>query len=231
MRSTLSLRATLVIAAILPVALFTVGTAAVLYSVAGTQLERGMQERLDTIAAFLVGSARSSIASGSLPALREDVLSALAERDVVHISVYDREGRLLDSEGDPAVAPLEQAERRIDAPEEFRALSSRLDELRVAIRDPRPAAPALGLVRIVISAERSLAEYRQLLLSSSAVLAAALFVGIGLAALLWRNLLRAIALLGDTVRRVGAGDLGAQVPELGPGELGALGRAFNDMTR
>ena len=233
MRSTpsLSVRATLVVAAILPVALFTLGTAAVLYSVARTQLERGMQERLDTIAALLVESTRAGVADGSDSAVRDGVLSALADRDVVHISVYDREGRLLASEGDPAIAPLDPAERWIDGPEEFRALTSRLDELRVSIPGPAAAPGPLGLVRIVISAERSLAQYRQLLLSSSAVLAGALAVGIGLAALLWRSLLRAIAQLGDSVRRVGAGDLGAQVPDLGPGELGALGTAFNDMTR
>jgi signal transduction histidine kinase len=227
----LSVRATLVVAAILPVALFTLGTAAVLYSVARTQLERGMQERLDTIAALLVESTRSGVADGSRAEVREGVLSALADRDVVHISVYDRTGELLVSEGDPAIAPLERAERRIDRPEEFRALGTRLDELRVSIPPLGSGSEPVGLLRIVLSTERSLAQYRQLLLSSSAVLAGALVVGIGLAALLWRSLLRAIALLGDTVRRVGAGDLGAQVPDLGPGELRALGTAFNDMTR
>jgi len=227
----LSVRATLVVAAILPVALFTLGTAAVLYSVARTQLERGMQERLDTIAALLVESTRSGVVEGSRELVHEGVLSALADRDVVHISVYDASGELLVSEGDPAIAPLRPAERRIDGPEEFRALTSRLDELRVSIAPPALASAPVGMLRIVISADRSLAQYRQLLLSSSVVLAGALAVGIGLAALLWRRLLRAIALLGETVRRVGAGDLGAQVPDLGRGELGALGYAFNDMTR
>ena len=194
MRSTpsLSVRATLVVAAILPVALFTLGTAAVLYSVARTQLERGMQERLDTIAALLVESTRSGVVEGSRELVHEGVLSALADRDVVHISVYDASGELLVSEGDPAIAPLRPAERRIDGPEEFRALTSRLDELRVSIAPPALASAPVGMLRIVISADRSLAQYRQLLLSSSVVLAGALAVGIGLAALLWRRLLRAI---------------------------------------
>jgi len=240
----LSVRATLVVAAILPVAVFTLGTTAVLYSVARAQLERGVREKLDSVAAMLAESTRPAIESGSATAMRDGVLAALADRDVVHISVYGRDGRLLADEGDAGIPALAPDERSAEAEPLFRALSSRLKELRVAIRAPSPSSgvrmaahgevpggASVGLLRVVVSADRSLAEYRQLLFSSSAVLACALGVGIALAALLWRNLLSVIALLGETVRRVGAGDLGAQVPELGPGELGALGRAFNDMTR
>ena len=237
MRSTpsLSVRATLVVAAIIPVALFTLGAAAVLYSVARTQLDRGVHEKLDTIAALVTQSARAGLLDDSPTAVRESVLSALADRDVVHISVYDRAGKVLASEGDPQIAPLFPEERRTDTEERlFHPLTSRLQELRLVVRYPKSGASAGGpdgLIRIVISTDRSIAEYRQLLVSSTLVLAAALVVGLGLAAALWQNLLRGIHLLSATVGRVGAGDLGAQVPDLGAGELGELGRAFNDMTR
>ena len=237
MRSTprLSVRATLVVAAITPVALFMLGTGAVLYKVARTQLERGVHAKLDTIAAFLTQSARAGLESDSPAAVRESVLSALADRDVVHVSVYDRKGQLLASEGDPSIAPL-FPEERLNFPDDRRqrGLSKSLQELLVPVHYPGPQAVTMrpdGLIRIVISTSRSMAEYRELLASSSVVLAAALVVGIGIAVALWQNLLRGIHLLGATVKRVGAGDLGAQVPELGVGELGELGRSFNDMTR
>ncbi len=237
MRSTpsLSVRATLVVAAIIPVALFTLGTAAVLYSVARSQLEHGVHTKLDTIAAFLTQSTRAGVLGDSPAAVREAVLSALADRDVVHISVYDPDGEVLASEGDPEIPPLLPEERRLDTGErQLRALSGRRQELRAVVRYAGSgAAPghADGMIRVVISTDRSLAEYRRLLVSSTLVLAGALVVGLGLAAALWQNLLRGIDLLGATVRRVGAGDLGAQVPDLGAGELGDLGRSFNDMTR
>ncbi|MFI5316517.1 MAG: ATP-binding protein [Myxococcota bacterium] len=237
MRSTpsLSVRATLVVAAIIPVALFTLGTAAVLYSVARTQLDRGVHQKLETIAAFLSQSARAGLSADSPAAVRESVQSALADRDVVHISVYDRAGNVLDAEGDPQIAPLFPEERGTDTEERrFHALTSRLQELRLVVRElgsgAEPGAPA-GVIRIVISTDRSIAEYRELLFSSTLVLAAALVVGLGIAAALWQHLSRGIDLLSATVRRVGAGDLGAQVPEVGAGELGELGRAFNDMIR
>ena len=237
MRSTprLSVRATLVVAAILPVALFMLGTAAVLYKVARTQLERGVHAKLDTIAAFLTQSARAGLQSESPAAVRESVLSALADRDVVHVSVYDRKGDLLASEGDPSIAPL-FPEERLNFPDDRRqrSLAKGLQELLVPVHYPGPQTATVrpdGLIRIVISTSRSMAEYRELLASSSVVLAAALVVGIGLAVALWQKLLRGIHLLGATVKRVGAGDLGAQVPELGVGELGELGRSFNEMTR
>ncbi|HKC50997.1 MAG TPA: ATP-binding protein [Myxococcota bacterium] len=237
MRSTpsLSVRATLVVAAIIPVALFTLGTAAVLFSVARTQLERGVHAKLDTISAFLSQSTRAGLLSESPAAVRESVLSALADQDVVHISVYGPDGGLIASEGDPAIPALPPEERRLGGEErQLRALTGRLQELRAAVRYPGSSAVtghSAGMIRVVISTDRNIAEYRELLASSTLVLAGALVVGIGLAAALWQNLLRGIDLLGATVRRVGAGDLGAQVPELGAGELGDLGRSFNDMTR
>ncbi|HTO55834.1 MAG TPA: ATP-binding protein [Myxococcota bacterium] len=231
----LSVRVTLVVAAITPVALFMLGTAAVLYSVARTQLERGVHAKLDTIAAFLTQSTRAGLESGSPSLVRDSVLSALADRDVVHVSVYDPYGHVLAAEGDPKIAPL-FPEDRINLPFDRvqRAIGPGLQELRVPVRyaaQSRDDASADGLIRIVISTDRSMAEYRELLASSSVVLAAALVVGIGIAAALWQNLLRGIDLLAATVKRVGAGDLGAQVPELGKGELGELARSFNDMTR
>jgi signal transduction histidine kinase/ActR/RegA family two-component response regulator len=224
-----------VVAAVLPVALFMVGTGAVLYKVARTQLERGVHAKLDTIAAFLTQSARAGLESESPAAVRESVLSALADRDVVHVSVYNGKGELLASEGDPSIAPL-FPEERLGFPDERRqrALAKGLQELLVPVHYPGPQAASMrpdGLIRIVISTSRSMAEYRELLASSAVVLAAALVVGIGLAVALWQSLLRGIHLLGATVKRVGAGDLGAQVPELGVGELGELGHSFNDMTR
>jgi signal transduction histidine kinase/CheY-like chemotaxis protein len=231
----LSVRATLVVAAIIPVAFFTLGTAAVLYSVARTQLEHGVHAKLDSIAAFLTQSTRAGILGDSPAAVREATLSALADRDVIHISVYGPDGAVLASEGDPAVPPLRPEERSLDAGDhQLRALSGRLQELRAVVRySGTSAAPGRpdALIRVVLSTDRSLAEYRELLFSSTLVLAGALAVGLGLAGALWQNLLRGIDLLGATVRRVGAGDLGAQVPDLGAGELGDLGRSFNDMTR
>ncbi len=235
MRSTpsLSVRATLVVVAIIPVALLTLGTAAVLYSLGKTQLERGTLAQLDTVAAFLNQSVRAANDSPAL--VRDSALLALANRDVVHVSVYGRNGELLASEGDLSIPALFPEERLMRVGERVvRTLGWRQRELRMVLRYPESRAPSGqgdALIRIVLSTERAIAEYRALLVSSSVVLAAALVVGIALAAALWQNLLRGIELLGGTVRRIETGDLGAQVPDLGAGELGELGRSFNDMTR
>jgi two-component system, NtrC family, sensor kinase len=59
-------------------------------------------------------------------------------------------------------------------------------------------------------------------------LASLLAAGVGI--LLARAIARPIAALRDGVRRVGAGDLTARVPEAGGEELEELGRALNQMT-
>jgi signal transduction histidine kinase/ActR/RegA family two-component response regulator len=240
----------LVTAAVVPLVLFTLGAAAVVYSVARTQLQRSEHAKLDTVAAFLTQSVTSGLLTDTSLSLRDAAIAALADPDVVHISVYDRNGRVLVSEGDPSLEPLYPEERRPENFERFyRPLSLRRHELRLAVRSPTPQrrdtlprtgraapdpallGPAEGMIRVVISTDRITAEYRQLLVSSTLVLAFALALGIGLAAALSRNLIHAIESLGVTMRRVGSGDLGAQVPPLGLGEIGELGRAFNDMTR
>ncbi len=225
----LSVRATLIAVAVIPVALFTLGTAAVLYSVARTQLEREVHVKLEALAGYLIPWASAAADGASEGSLRAAARAALSDQDVVLVSVYGSNGRLVLSEGDPWVAPLAPAELRVRAGERsFHSLDSRLRELRVALPARQPDEPA-PLLRIVTSADRSLAEYKKLLVSSALVLAAALAVGLVLAAGLWRNLTRGIAALGETMQSVSGGDLGAQVPELGAGEIGKLGRAFNEM--
>ena len=239
MRSTpsLSVRATLVVAAILPVALFTLGAAAVLYSVARAQLEHGVHTKLETVAVFLTQSTRDGLLGDSPSAVRESVLSALGgprRRPRFGVRPGGRgAGRRRAIPGSRRSCPRNAAStaRRacsgaLGAAPAGAARDRALPGLARAARQRRRTDPHRDLHRAqprgVPRAARCRARWCSPRRSPSAS-ASPRRCG--------RACCAASTCSARTVRRVGAGDLGAQVPDLGAGELGDLGRSFNDMTR
>ena len=93
----------------------------------------------------------------------------------------------------------------------------------------RRLSPELWLVVATPRAEQE-ALVRHLRLATLALAGGAALAGLSLALWLSSRIARPVAALAEGAQRVAAGDLGRPVPVLAPDELGALARAFNDMT-
>jgi signal transduction histidine kinase/ActR/RegA family two-component response regulator len=249
--SALSVRANLLIAAVVPLTLFFIGAAATLYVSARAQHERDLRAKLDTVGAFLIQTSRFGLLAGSRERLEQDARQALrADPDVVHVSMYGRDGELLVAVGE-AVPTLALDRARVASYGHQHGFSSSgYWELRQTVRFPAESSGAEslaflgdelhspgmqlgepeGLIRVVLSAARARAQLRDMLLWSGGVMAAALLLASLLVFGLSRGHLRAIGMLSDAVRQIGAGDLQVKVPDLGSGEVAELGGAFNEMT-
>jgi signal transduction histidine kinase/CheY-like chemotaxis protein len=247
----LSVRKNLIIAAVVPLVLFGAGAVSVVVVLAREHRAQSVHAKLDTVATFLAQSSRLGLLTEAAENLREPVLGALSDEDVVHVSVYSRDGELLFGSGRVEIDPLEPELRRPGAePTTYRALDDTFWELRYVVRYPmevaepellsfldrssgevdRPLGDPEGLLRIVMSSDRIMAEYRALLVFSGLVMACALIAGTSLAGMLSRGLIRAMEILRDAVHGFGGGNLQVEVPDLGRGEVADLGRAFNDMS-
>jgi len=233
-----SLRADLLIAALVPLLVFTLGSAATIYSVATRQLESRVNAKLNSVAEFFVGASEQGLRAQTPEALREPIRRALADADVVHVSVYNMRGELVIADGE-VVGPVLPREDLFPTQNAaiYRALGTTLQELRQVVRhaETEPEASGegepRGYLRIVISNERMRAEYRELLQSSASSMAIVVLLGIALALALARGPLRGMRLLCDAAERLGRGEVGVQVPNLGSGEVSRLGRAFNAMSQ
>ena len=87
-----------------------------------------------------------------------------------------------------------------------------------------------GMLRIVMSSERVMAEYDDVLRWSTGVMVLVLLIGTALALFLSGGLIRGMGALGQAVRRIGSGDLDVRVPDLAGDELARLGQGFNEMS-
>ncbi len=175
-----SLRADLLIAALVPLLVFTLGAAGTFWRIAESQLESRVQAKLSTVAAFLIEASELGLLTQAPDSLREPIQRVLADEDVVHVSVYNPRGELLISEGE-VVGPLLPREDLFPTQTgpEYRALGSTLQELRQVVRHRAArtgnATPFVsssetgaelgelrGYVRIVMSNERVRAEYGEM---------------------------------------------------------------------
>ncbi len=246
-----SLRADLLIAALVPLIILSAGALVTNLVVARIQLGARVTAKLDTVASFLIDACELGLLTEAPEMLEEPVRRALADADIVHVAVYNPRGEMLASDGINAVPPL-YADDFLDthsAPS-YRRVGSMLHELhqRVLYADEEPGREVLGFmgatpaprerragkpqgyIRLVMSAERAAAEYRMLLLWSAGAMAVVLVLGAGLALALSRQSIRGISALGQAVRKIGGGDLDVRVPEIGSGEVVELSSAFNEMS-
>ena len=245
-----SLRADLLVAAVVPLVILSLGAAAIIYTLSRVQLEARVTTQLDTVASFLIGEAELALLTQAPDLLREPVLRALSDEDIVHVSVYSADGELVFEEGISMGPDIPHVELiTTQSGPEHRKQGSQLYELRRVVRyheepgaellgfvnDPgagqrAPLGEPQGYVRVVMSSASVVAGYRRLLLSSGAAMGVVLIVGSGLALALARRPVRCMSLLSTAVREVGSSSLDVEVPDLGGGEIAELGRAFNDMS-
>ena len=253
---TLSVQMTLLIAAIVPLALFGLGSAGAIYVITRAHHDLDVRSKLDTVGAFLSQASRLGLLTESSENLTEPIRAALTDQDIVHVSVY-RDGRLLRAEQEIPLPEVLAAGFSSEAllaryPDgvRYRPLGLGLLELTRIVRYPvgNPEAELLGfaeertpdatrlgdpegVIRVVMSTGRVLAEYRALRLWSAAVMAAVLVVAGLIALALSRGPIRAMVSLRDAARRIGAGEFEVEVLDLGTGEIGELGAAFNRMSQ
>ena len=243
-----SLRADLLIAAVVPLIILGIGAAVTNYSVSRIQRTGRLESKLETVASFLIDASELGLLTESSEVLREPVLRALADEDVVHVSVYNSRGVVLLSEGQE-IADLSRRDLiAANLGPQFRPTGPKLHELRRAVRFAvedqgaelggflenrevgEPDGELQGYVRIVISGERVAAEFHDLLLWSGASMAVVVVLGVVLALALSRESIRGMSLLSTAVRHVGRGQLDVLVPEVGSGEVAEAARAFNEMS-
>ncbi|MGC3996053.1 MAG: ATP-binding protein [Anaeromyxobacter sp.] len=90
----------------------------------------------------------------------------------------------------------------------------------------------LGLVEVDLSlaeADQRIATFREV--SALGGVAGVALIGFLLVVVARRRVVRPVEALLEGTRRVAEDDLEAQIPVISPGELGALARSFNEMTR
>jgi len=250
--SRLSFRARLMIAASVPLSLFALSGAAILYMAFRMQFEEETRSRLETAATHLAHSCRLGLLAHAPSTLREPVATVLADPDVVFAGVYAADGSLIFGEGDTSA--VERPERILPpgAGRILRAADGRLRELVRVVRHPRDEDPpellgflpelqtgeaALGepegFVRVVISTERQAAGYRHMLIESAVGMVLVLGVGAALAAGLSRRLVGSVEELAHAARRLAASAPGGEDERIdlrGSPELEALAHAFNEMS-
>ena len=244
-------RTDLLIAAVLPLIILTLGVAATSYSISRLEREARVIAKLDTVASFLVGASELGLLTQAPDLLRDPVLRAVADQDIVHVSLYSPSGQVLIEQGEsvgygPSVADL----RATRLGPRYRPLDSTLYELSQVVNyriedegaevvglfrsdqptEKSPSEKVHGYVRIVMSSERVAAEYRDRLKLSAASTAVVLAIGVTLALLLSRRTAQGITLLSRALQRVGQGHFDVDVPELGSGEISQLGRGLNEMS-
>jgi signal transduction histidine kinase/CheY-like chemotaxis protein len=245
----LSVQTNLLIAAVVPLSIFVLCAAAIVYVVLGVHFEKEARGRLDAASIFLAHSARLGLIAGSAANLREPAQTMLSDPDIVHVEVYHPDGALLYANGLPGVPPLPGELLQTSGPAvRYRTLGSGFRELVRVVRYPKEGAgpellgfiPELesgalplgdpeGILRLVMSTERQAEEYRQIAVYSGMGALVILGVGMLLALVISRTLVGGIEQLASGAARIGAGDFSVRVSGHGGPEVEALAHVFNEM--
>ena len=203
-------------------------------SVAARRTEAMMIDRLLDASGY-ASLADSSLRSNQLVSLREG-LNRYYELYGIEGAVFDRDGKLKITSGDPAA---------FDTPEVRQRLSQALagdragtvntiwpwqrDRLIVAV-PVTSGAEVIGAVVTLSPTDRMRAEVARLWIGYGLAGLAAGLIFVAVAFALARWILRPIAELDGTAHRLAEGTLDARVAaDLGPPEVRRLGRSFNEM--
>jgi diguanylate cyclase (GGDEF)-like protein len=101
----------------------------------------------------------------------------------------------------------------------------------VAVPQPHVEAAPLGYVRLGMTFDRQLQQFRKYVIAALSVVAALVVLTIGATFLLTRGLVAPMRRLMRAARSVGSGKLDVYVPATSTDELGLLTHAFNHMTQ
>ncbi|MEE8558411.1 MAG: ATP-binding protein [Myxococcota bacterium] len=248
----ISVRAHLLVTALVPLLLFALGVVAISYLTLQVEFERQARIRLEAASIFLAQSARLGLLAESESNLWEPCRTVLADTEIVHVTIFSAQGVPLAACGRPSVPALPAALLQVGGPQlRYRKLGASLRELVYVVHYPREgrAAPELleflpasdldsaslgppeGILRLVLSTQKRAVEQRAMLIYTGLSLVLVLGAGTLLALAISGGLLRAVQDLARAARLIGAGELDIQVQVQGGREVGELATAFNEMSR
>lgn len=245
-QATSSLRARILLGALLPVTLVALGLTVLLLSRHFVDLTNALERHGEALARQTAAGSEFAIFAGNrvlLATLAQGLMRT--DADVLGVAIKDASGVTLAQEGDLSLlngaAPLLNSQshmiRRhahgtvIAVPVE-RLVLLEVDDFYSETRartDPATSAKVLGMVVVALS-HRRLAQQREEIIWTAAILA---LLGIGLggafAIALARSITRPLLQATDVVARIGGGELGARMSHTSSGPLNPLAVGINGM--
>lgn len=231
--------------ALLPAAL--IATVLAFHFVSGRidDLELALRNRGLAIARQLAPASEFGVFAGNREILRRLAEAARNEADVNWVAISDVNGGILASSGDnislPEVSsPQTGSEVAVEDRRSAMVFSAPIyinqisveDEWSGAVGETEPEATSkhvIGRVSVEMSRASTLALKNELLLNSTLITLAGLFISGLLAVRMSRDVTRPILRLADAARGIEEGRLGTRVPEESGGELQVLEKGLNAM--
>ncbi len=231
----LDIRARMLLAALLPVAMVSVLLAVVFLLARFDDMQESYQQRTRSVARQLALASEYGLFSGNQTQLQTVVRGALREPDVRRVAILDGHGQVLATagEGDGSVAlsygaqedQVFDAKHRLDTlTQPVFATGIKLDDLYQEATSRPDGMPAqLGQVVVTFSRQGVDARKQSMLLLGGLISTLGLIFGVVLAAGLSRGVIRPILRVTRMIERIGRGDFSAATDTttdaLKPGDL------------
>ena len=230
--ASLSVRANLVMTAVVPLLIFGLASGLVIYAVFVVQFETEARTRLEAASNFLAHSGRLGFITRSTINLRHPVHMTLADPDIVRVEAYGADGMLLYERGaEDAPAALSEPPKSRGPELRYRSLGGRFREIVRTVYGSDRAGEPEGVLRLVMSTRRQSSEYLWMLIYSGLGVLVMVVVGSLIALGVSRRLVHGLSQLGAAARRIGAGELEVSITARGGRELDTLADAFTEMAR
>jgi signal transduction histidine kinase/CheY-like chemotaxis protein len=235
------IRSRILIAALLPAILVALALAAILLNRQYRSLDDALQARARAEARQLASAAEFGVFSGS-----RDALQALAQaaqngdRDILAIAILDARGLSLASTGTTALAtsPATTWDERVFESGDVTVVVMPIQRSNLMVDDIYSGTEATdvgaqvdGFVVLEISRKPLYAERDRQLLIGAAVVFVGLLLASALAGGIALGVMRPIMRIGETVERIGRGDLEARVEADPAGVMPGLEDGINAMAR
>lgn len=228
------IRARMLLAALLPVAMVSVLLAVVFLLARFDDMQEAYQQRTRSVARQLALASEYGLFSGNQTQLQSVVRGALREPDVRRVVILDGRGQILAMAGDDAglqtlayatrEGQVFDAQRRLDSlMQPVFATGIKLDDLYQEATSRPDGMPAqLGQVVVTFSRQAVDARKQSMLLLGGLISLMGLIFGVVLAAGLSRGVIRPILRVTHMIERIGRGDFSAATDvtndAIGPGD-------------
>ena len=210
-------------------------------------VEASLRDRGQSLARQLAPASEYPLATRNREILQDLADTAKREVDVSLVTISDAAGQFLAISGDVkqrqvlSEKPLGVSLGILEYPEQlyfsapirrsFAAIDEAPDQPAASGSTRNGSANMLGWVNIAMSKNSTVQRQREILLNSGMIALASILVTALLALRLSVGITRPIRRLVSAVDQITKGDLSVQVPDKAGGELAALARGVNSMTR
>ena len=220
----LSIRARILLVTLVP-GLLLAGLLGILFGQTRIEdLNQALTERGTSLAKDLAWAAEYGAIAGNREILASLGRAALSDRDVVGVRIIDADGSPLVTVGrPPRRSPTTLVFEAPIVPEAVPV--GDFPEADPSARNPGP----LGLVRIMLSRQRTLNRQRRIVLTSLVLSLSLLGLAVLAAMGIGHSVARPIENLARAMERIRQGHLDTRVPQDSPTELGILERGLNEM--